>query len=85
MRERFQRLPRDQVGADPDLVFCRRPRQGDAVGLIDLRIRIGGLLTEVNVTSPTGIQEINALEGGRLEGKVVDWLESRLAAATTAP
>ena len=24
---------------------------------------VGGLLTEVNVTSPTGVQEINAIEG----------------------
>jgi len=28
---------------------------------------IGGFLTEVNVTSPTGVQEVNALEGMRLQ------------------
>jgi glutathione synthase len=33
---------------------------------------IGGRLTEVNVTSPTGIQEIDALEGVRLELEVID-------------
>jgi glutathione synthase len=39
---------------------------------------IGDYLTEVNVTSPTGIQEINALEGNRLEARVVDWLQRRV-------
>jgi glutathione synthase len=36
---------------------------------------IGNFLTEVNVTSPTGIQEINALDGVRLESQVVDFIE----------
>ncbi len=38
---------------------------------------IGGMLTEVNVTSPTGMQEIDRLESCRLETRVVDWLEER--------
>jgi glutathione synthase len=41
---------------------------------------IGGLLTEINVTSPTGVQEINALEGRTLEAEIVDALEARAAA-----
>jgi glutathione synthase len=36
---------------------------------------IGGWLTEVNVTSPTGVQEINRLDGVKLEARIVDWLE----------
>ena len=36
---------------------------------------IGGYLTEVNVTSPTGIQEINRLDGVCLEAKVMDFVE----------
>jgi glutathione synthase len=36
---------------------------------------IGGFLTEVNVTSPTGIQEINGLNGVRLESQVIDFIE----------
>jgi len=40
---------------------------------------IGGYLTEINVTSPTGMQEIDALEGRRLEADVIDAVE-RLAA-----
>jgi glutathione synthase len=39
---------------------------------------IGGFLTEVNVTSPTGIQEINALNGVRLEAPVIDFIEQKL-------
>ena len=45
---------------------------------------IGGRLTEINVTSPTGIQEINALEGSRLEARVLDAAEG-LAAAPRQP
>ncbi|MGE5216301.1 MAG: glutathione synthase [Chloroflexota bacterium] len=39
---------------------------------------IGNFLTEVNVTSPTGIQEINALDGVRLESRVVDFVERQI-------
>ena len=39
---------------------------------------IGSYLTEVNVTSPTGIQEINSLNGVRLESQVVDFIENRV-------
>jgi glutathione synthase len=40
---------------------------------------IGGLLTEVNVTSPTGIQEMNALDGARYEERVLERIEGALA------
>lgn len=39
---------------------------------------IGDYLTEVNVTSPTGVQEINRLSGVKLEGDMWDWVETRL-------
>lgn len=41
---------------------------------------IGGFLTEVNVTSPTGIQEINELNRVRLESQVVDSIEAQVEA-----
>ena len=41
---------------------------------------IGGVLTEINVTSPTGVQEINALEGRKLEAEILDAVEAKLAA-----
>jgi glutathione synthase len=40
---------------------------------------IGEHLTEINVTSPTGLQEINRLDGVTLEVKVWDAIEARLA------
>jgi glutathione synthase len=46
---------------------------------------IGGFLTEVNVTSPTGIQEINALNGVRLERQVLDFIEARVAELFLSP
>ena len=36
---------------------------------------IGGYLTEVNVTSPTGIREADRLNGTRLGHQVVEWVE----------
>ncbi len=39
---------------------------------------IGGFLTEVNVTSPTGIQEIDLLENRCLEAEILDAAEGRL-------
>jgi glutathione synthase len=39
---------------------------------------IGSFLTEVNVTSPTGIQEINALDGVCLESQVIDFVERQV-------
>ncbi|MEQ9672732.1 glutathione synthase [Coleofasciculus sp. G2-EDA-02] len=36
---------------------------------------IGGYLTEVNVTSPTGIREIDQLNGTCLGKDVIDWVE----------
>jgi glutathione synthase len=41
---------------------------------------IGDYLTEINVTSPTGIQEINRLDGARLEAGIWDAIERRHAA-----
>lgn len=38
---------------------------------------IGGYLTEINVTSPTGIQEINALDGVKLESRIWDVIEAQ--------
>ncbi|YAI82133.1 MAG: glutathione synthase [cyanobacterium endosymbiont of Rhopalodia sterrenbergii] len=38
---------------------------------------IGGYLTEVNVTSPTGIREIDRLDNTNLGKKVINWLETK--------
>jgi glutathione synthase len=36
---------------------------------------IGGYLTEINVTSPTGIREIDRLDGTQLGLQTIQWLE----------
>ena len=41
---------------------------------------IGGYLTEVNVTSPTGIREIDRLNDVNLGKQVVEWLEKKISA-----
>ncbi|RCK53933.1 glutathione synthetase [Thalassospira profundimaris] len=40
---------------------------------------IGDYLTEINVTSPTGLQEINRFDGSKLEGLIWDAIETRLS------
>lgn len=42
---------------------------------------IGNHLTEINVTSPTGIQEINRFDGSKLEALIWDAIEARINAA----
>ena len=42
---------------------------------------IGDKLTEINITSPTGIQEINRLDGVKLEADLVDLVLAKVTAA----
>jgi len=50
-----------------------------ARGLIFVGIDvIGGYLTEINVTSPTGLQEINRFDGVNLEAQIWDAIEAKL-------
>jgi glutathione synthase len=46
---------------------------------------IGRYLTEINVTSPTGIQEINRLYGVKLEADLVDRVQAHVAARGSSP
>lgn len=65
-----------------DREICRvlRPRlDRDGLYFVGLDI-IGNYLTEINVTSPTGVQEIDRLDGANLEAAVIDFVESRVAA-----
>jgi glutathione synthase len=56
-----------------------------AQGLVFVGIDvIGDYLTEINVTSPTGIQEINRLDGVALEARLWDAIEARFAAGRGA-
>ena len=74
---RVERAPVDAR----DREICRRmaPRlRADGLWFVGLDV-IGGLVTEVNVTSPTGIQEIDRLDGACLEARVLDFVETRAA------
>lgn len=69
-----------------DREICRvlKPRlQRDGLYFVGLDI-IGEYLTEVNVTSPTGVQEIDRLDGVNLEARVIDFVESKVAALPLA-
>jgi glutathione synthase len=62
-----------------DLEICAEvgPRcRKDGLYFVGLDV-IGGRLTEVNVTSPTGIQQMSALSGENLSARVLAWLEER--------
>ena len=66
--------------ADRRIVEAVGPRlRADGLVFVGLDV-IGGKLTEVNVTSPTGIQQASRLSGQDLEGDVVRWLEARVGA-----
>lgn len=65
-----------------DLEICARigPTLKER-GLIFVGIDvIGGLLTEINVTSPTGIQELQRFDGINIAGQIWDAIERRRAA-----
>lgn len=67
---------------DRDREICARiaPELSER-GLVFVGIDIiGGYLTEINLTSPTGLQEINRYDGVSLEAQILDWVEHRRAA-----
>jgi len=65
---------------DRERLICQRLAPSlDALGIYFAGLDvIGNYLTEVNVTSPTGIQEINRLDGVRLESHVIDFVEAKV-------
>jgi glutathione synthase len=74
---RVERAPVD--ARDREICRGMAPRlAADGLYFVGLDV-IGGLVTEVNVTSPTGVQEIDRLEGVCLEARVLDFVEARVA------
>jgi len=64
--------------ADRLIVETLGPRlRQDGLWFVGLDV-IGGKLTEVNVTSPTGIQSMEKLGGEHLSARVIAWIEQRL-------
>ena len=71
----------DITPRDAEIVATLAPRlRSDGLIFVGLDV-IGDYLTEVNVTSPTGVQEVNSLNQVRLETEVIDWIEARVAQA----
>jgi glutathione synthase len=71
-------LKTDVSKRDREIVAALAPSlRADGLYFVGLDV-IGDWLTEVNVTSPTGIQEINELDGVKLEANVIDFVEQRV-------
>jgi glutathione synthase len=69
-----------ELTVDDELIIRHLAPRLRAAGLIFVGIDIiGGKLTEVNVTSPTGIQEMSRFMGVDLAATVIAWLEQRVA------
>ena len=62
--------------ADRRIVLALAPAlRRDGLFFVGIDV-IGGFLTEINLTSPTGVQEVNRLEGTRLEARILDGIEA---------
>lgn len=73
--------PTTLTARDREIVAAIGPRLRDA-GLLFVGIDvIGEFLTEINVTSPTGLQEIDRFDGVETAALVWDAIEARRAAA----
>lgn len=70
-------VPTELTPREQDLVRSIAPRlRADGLIFVGLDV-IGERLTEVNVTSPTGIQELGRFLGARPEDRVIAWAEER--------
>jgi glutathione synthase len=69
--------PAELTRAEREMVEAMAPRlRADGLVFVGLDV-IGERLTEVNVTSPTGIQQLSRFTNGDPEGKVIAWIEAR--------
>jgi glutathione synthase len=72
--------PCDVTVDERAIVADMAPRlEADGLAFVGLDF-IGGRLTEVNVTSPTGIQELSAHLGRDVADEVIEWIESHALA-----
>jgi glutathione synthase len=69
----------DVDGRDQEIIAALRDRLATAgLYFVGLDV-IGGRLTEINVTSPTGIQEMSVLDDVDYADRFIAWQEARLA------
>lgn len=70
-------VPATLTDADRHIIEALAPSlRRDGLYFVGLDV-IGGKLTEVNVTSPTGIQQMSELDGENYSARFIDWLEKR--------
>ena len=75
----------DLTAAELAMVRAMAPRlRADGLVFVGLDV-IGERLTEVNVTSPTGIQQLARFTGTRPEEKLIEWIEAADDALKTWP
>jgi glutathione synthase len=73
-------VPTELTAREREMVRALGPRlREDGLVFVGLDV-IGERLTEVNVTSPTGIQELGRFTGTRPSDKVIAWAEAHAAA-----
>jgi glutathione synthase len=71
-------VPTDLNDEEMKLIEDVGPRlRADGLYFVGLDL-IGGKLTEVNVTSPTGIRELSTHRGERMSDRVIRWVEDRV-------
>ncbi len=69
-------VPTELTPREEEMVRAVAPKlRADGLVFVGLDV-IGERLTEVNVTSPTGIQELGRFTGTRPSDKVIDWAEA---------
>jgi glutathione synthase len=77
-------VPSELTKAEQAMVRAMAPRlRADGLAFVGLDV-IGERLTEVNVTSPTGIQQLARFTGSHPEDKVIAWVETRAKAVRAA-
>jgi glutathione synthase len=70
-------VPTELTAREHELVRAIAPRlREDGLVFVGLDV-IGEHLTEVNVTSPTGIQELSRFTGTDQSAKVIEWVEKK--------
>jgi glutathione synthase len=75
-----QAVPAEITDRDREIARRLQPvLQAAGLYLVGIDV-IGGYLTEINVTSPTGIREIDRLQGTQLGQKVIAWVETQVVA-----
>ncbi|HTJ82334.1 MAG TPA: glutathione synthase [Polyangiaceae bacterium] len=73
-------VPAELTAKEQELVRAIAPRlRADGLVFVGLDV-IGERLTEVNVTSPTGIQELGRFTGTKPAARVIEWVEKRRSA-----